>query len=110
MHPCGHLSPQMPQITCDQPVLQGNEFSYYMLLASAFLLNHSAATEQWTVYPWALSSCNQVSDAEQLRAVRCASPLPLSISCHCVVSHSSLPLPDHQALKRNLLQRLGVAG
>ena len=44
-----------------------------MLLASAFMLNHSAATEQWTIYPWALSSCNQLSDAEQLRPVRCAS-------------------------------------
>ena len=53
--------------------LQGNEFSYYMLLTSAFLLNHTSDTEQWTVYPWALSSCNQLSDADQLRPVRCPS-------------------------------------
>ena len=52
-----------------QGMSQGNEFSYYMLLGSAFMLNHTAATEQWTIYPWALASCNQLSDAEQLRPV-----------------------------------------
>ena len=51
---------------------QGNEFSYYMLIASAFVLNGVDAARQWTVFPWAHSSCNQPSDADQLRPVRLA--------------------------------------
>ena len=49
---------------------QGNEFSYYMLIASAFVLNGMDTPRQWTVFPWAHSSCNQPSDADQLRPVR----------------------------------------
>ena len=50
-------------------LLQGNEFSYYMLLASAFVLNESEAAEQWEIHPWLHSNCNQLSDTDQLRAV-----------------------------------------
>ena len=50
--------------------LQGNEFSYYMLMASSFILNHSERAQQWTLFPYALASCNQPSTAAQLRAVR----------------------------------------
>lgn len=49
--------------------VQGNEFSYYMLLTSAFLLNHMAASGQYMVHPWLHSNCNQFSDEDQLRAV-----------------------------------------
>lgn len=62
------LVPDQHPMPCS--AAQGNEFSYYMLLTSAFMLNHTTDTEQWTVYPWALSSCNQLSDADQLRPVR----------------------------------------
>jgi N2227-like protein len=49
---------------------QGNEFSYYMLLASNLVLNGSDGPNQWRIFPWLLSSCNQLSDADQLRPVR----------------------------------------
>ena len=49
--------------------MQGNEFSYYMLLASAYILNMSEEEEQWEIYPWLHSNCNQLSDADQLRSV-----------------------------------------
>ncbi len=41
-----------------------------MLIASAFVLNGMDAPRQWTVFPWAHASCNQPSDADQLRPVR----------------------------------------
>lgn len=50
--------------------MQGNEFSYYMLLTSAFVLNHMAVRNEWTIYPWVHSNCNQLCDADQLRPVR----------------------------------------
>ena len=58
---------------------QGNEFSYYMLIASAFVLNGMDAPRQWTVFPWAHASCNQPSDADQLRAVRHPTPHGLGV-------------------------------
>ena len=50
---------------------QGNEFSYYMLLTAAFVLNESERAGQWVLHPWLHSSCNQLSDADQMRPVRC---------------------------------------
>ncbi|GAB4823870.1 hypothetical protein N2152v2_010916 [Parachlorella kessleri] len=49
---------------------QGNEFSYYMLITSSFMLNCSSEPEQWTVYPWVLNNMNQLSDADQLQPVQ----------------------------------------
>ena len=49
---------------------QGNEFSYYMLLTAAFVLNESERAGQWALHPWVHSACNQLSDADQMRAVR----------------------------------------
>ncbi|KAI7842414.1 hypothetical protein COHA_004053 [Chlorella ohadii] len=51
---------------------QGNEFSYFMLLASAYLLNGVERAEQWTIHPWCTASCNQPTVADQLRGV----PIP----------------------------------
>jgi len=49
---------------------QGNEFSYYMLLTAAFVLNETERVGQWVLHPWLHSACNQLSDADQLRPVR----------------------------------------
>ncbi|KAL3145964.1 hypothetical protein ABBQ38_015324 [Trebouxia sp. C0009 RCD-2024] len=49
--------------------VQGNEFSYYMLLTSSFILNNTQRAQQWTVFPWMHSNCNQKSVADQLRGV-----------------------------------------
>ncbi len=51
---------------------QGNEFSYFMLLASSFMLNHSVCANQWMIHPWLHSNCNHMTDADQLRSV----PIP----------------------------------
>jgi carnosine N-methyltransferase len=48
---------------------QGNEFSYFMLLTAAFLLNSTSCQEQWTVHPFVHMTCNNVTNEDQLRAV-----------------------------------------
>ncbi|OEL22378.1 Carnosine N-methyltransferase [Dichanthelium oligosanthes] len=50
-------------------VSQGNEFSYYMLICSSFILNHTQEVNEWTIYPWIHSNCNSLSDNDQLRPV-----------------------------------------
>jgi carnosine N-methyltransferase len=50
---------------------QGNEFSYFMLIASNFILNVlGTAGQTVSVHPWVLHTCNNVSTADQLRAAR----------------------------------------
>lgn len=48
---------------------QGNEFSYHMLLTSAFVLNEMQQPGLFTIYPWLHSNCNQISTEHQLRPV-----------------------------------------
>lgn len=43
--------------------------SYFMLLASSFLLNHLHEPAQYTLHPWLHSACNHACDADQLRGV-----------------------------------------
>lgn len=50
-------------------VSQGNEFSYYMMICSSFILNHTRIAGEWTIYPWIHSNCNSLSDNDQLRPV-----------------------------------------
>ncbi|CAN1745684.1 Carnosine N-methyltransferase [Linum perenne] len=50
-------------------VSQGNEFSYYMMICSSFILNNAEAAGEWTIYPWIHSNCNSLSDSDQLRPV-----------------------------------------
>ncbi|KAK7260697.1 hypothetical protein RIF29_26956 [Crotalaria pallida] len=50
-------------------ISQGNEFSYYMMICSSFILNHSQTADEWTIYPWIHSNCNSLSDSDQLRPV-----------------------------------------
>ena len=70
---------------------EGNEFSYFMLLASAFVLNHTpvvggdedeenaAAPPPFTIHPHVLTPSNVVHDADQLRGVRVPSPHPATM-------------------------------
>ena len=55
--------------------VQGNEFSYFMLLASSFVLNRSPEAECWTIFPWVHSNLNTLSDRDQLRGVGVAVPV-----------------------------------
>ncbi|KAG4137682.1 hypothetical protein ERO13_D07G086600v2 [Gossypium hirsutum] len=57
------------EISCLGFISQGNEFSYYMMICSSFILNHTETTGQWTIYPWIHSNCNSLSDNDQLRPV-----------------------------------------
>ena len=51
---------------------EGNEFSYFMLLTSSFVLNHAERAEQFVLHPWVTGNNNHLSDDDQLRAV----PIP----------------------------------
>eukprot|EP00760_Papus_ankaliazontas_P017646 PhM_4_TR1735/c0_g1_i1/m.102225/K19787/CARNMT1; carnosine N-methyltransferase len=48
---------------------QGNEFSYHMLIAGHYILNHVVESEVHAIYPFADTSINNVSRAEQMRCV-----------------------------------------
>ncbi|KAL5731497.1 carnosine N-methyltransferase [Ranunculus cassubicifolius] len=48
---------------------EGNEFSYYMMICSSFILNQTQVPEEWKIYPWIHSNCNSLSDNDQLRGV-----------------------------------------
>ncbi|KAK7716835.1 hypothetical protein SLS57_006517 [Botryosphaeria dothidea] len=50
--------------------VEGNEISYHQLMASAFVLNHTARAEQFAVHPWAHAFSNHARRAHQLQAVR----------------------------------------
>ncbi|KAJ1698334.1 hypothetical protein LUZ63_006846 [Rhynchospora breviuscula] len=50
-------------------VSQGNEFSYYMMICSSFILNNTREANEWTIYPWIHSNCNSLSTDDQLRPV-----------------------------------------
>ncbi|KAJ7960192.1 S-adenosyl-L-methionine-dependent methyltransferase superfamily protein [Quillaja saponaria] len=57
------------EISCLGFISQGNEFSYYMMICSSFILNHTQIAGEWTIYPWIHSNLNSVSDSDQLRPV-----------------------------------------
>ncbi|TIA87064.1 hypothetical protein E3P99_03425 [Wallemia hederae] len=56
---------------------QGNEFSYFMLLSSFFILNRTTERNQHTLFPFAHTSSNHPSAASQLRCVTVPDVLPL---------------------------------
>ena len=58
---------------------EGNEFSYYMLLASSFMMNQTVEANQWTIFPWVLCSNNSKSDADQMKAVPIPEVNPVSM-------------------------------
>ena len=49
--------------------VQGNEFSYHMLLAANWVLNRCGKVGAGTIYPFAVSSCNRVKLADQFRRI-----------------------------------------
>jgi carnosine N-methyltransferase len=61
---------------------QGNEFSYFMLLASAYILNAAAAEEgapPAIIHPYVLTASNVAADADQLRGLAVPSPPPAAL-------------------------------
>ncbi|XP_074358282.1 uncharacterized protein LOC141697684 isoform X3 [Apium graveolens] len=57
------------EISCLGFASQGNEFSYYMMICSSFILNQAERANEWTIHPWIHSNCNSLSDSDQLRPI-----------------------------------------
>ncbi|KAJ2520661.1 hypothetical protein H4217_001905, partial [Coemansia sp. RSA 1939] len=67
------------EICCRGFSTQGNEFSYFMLLASNFILNKSESADQYTIYPFAHQFSNVISAQDQLRPISVPDVLPSSM-------------------------------
>ncbi|EXC35008.1 hypothetical protein L484_017709 [Morus notabilis] len=68
-------------------VSQGNEFSYYMMICSSFILNHTEVAGEWKIHPWIHSNCNSLSDSDQLRAVSIPDIHPARKLCISVINN-----------------------
>ncbi|GAC97685.1 hypothetical protein PHSY_005271 [Pseudozyma hubeiensis SY62] len=58
---------------------QGNEFSFYMLLASHYILNKSSQIDEHVIYPFVHSSSNWRTADDMLRPIRIPDVLPSSL-------------------------------
>lgn len=58
---------------------QGNEFSFYMLLCSNFILNRASSTDQFKLYPFVHSFSNVRSRETLLRSVSIPDVLPRNL-------------------------------
>ena len=56
---------------------QGNEFSYFMLIASHFILNMTTKKEEFTVYPFIHNLSNNFTEAQLFREVKFPDVLPV---------------------------------
>ena len=56
---------------------EGNEYSYYMLLTSSYILNHATRAGEFDIFPWIHGNNNHTSDANHLRRV----PIPDLPAC-----------------------------
>lgn len=83
---------------------QGNEFSYFMLITAAFMLNATACAEQWTIHPWVHLTCNNLSDADQLRGVA----VPDVVPCQVVPPGTLSMCAGDFAVRHNKAVRLGM--
>lgn len=61
---------------------QGNEFSFFMLLASHFILNKTISTNQHVLYPFIHSSSNWRTATDMLRAIRIPDINPTDLPSH----------------------------
>ncbi|XP_010418704.1 PREDICTED: carnosine N-methyltransferase-like [Camelina sativa] len=57
----------------------GNEFLYYMMICSSFILNYTKVPDEWTVYPWIYTNCNSHSEDDQLRPISIPEAGPSSV-------------------------------
>ncbi|KAG1048973.1 hypothetical protein G6F43_008673 [Rhizopus delemar] len=58
---------------------QGNEFSYYMLFASHFILNRVTKVNEYDIYPFIHSYSNIKSDKNQLTSIKIPDILPAQL-------------------------------
>ncbi|KAK9767014.1 hypothetical protein K7432_003489 [Basidiobolus ranarum] len=62
---------------------QGNEFSFYMLLAANFILNRTTETEQFEIYPFVHSQSNAIKEEHILQKVLIPDVLPSGLPSTC---------------------------
>lgn len=58
------------ELACRGYECEGNEFSYFMLIASNFVLNTCTEANMYTLYPWVHQYVNNLKRADQVAAVR----------------------------------------
>lgn len=58
------------ELACRGYECEGNEFSYFMLIASNFVLNCCAEENMYTLYPWVHHNVNNLRRSDQVTAVR----------------------------------------
>ncbi len=67
------------EITSRGMACQGNEFSFFMLVASHFVLNNTQHVGEHTIYPFIHSASNWRSAHDMLRAVQVPDVLPSAL-------------------------------
>jgi len=74
----------LARLCCDIAALgaaaQGSEYSFFMLLASSFVLNGVERAGQFAVHPFATTPTNQRSDANQLRPISIPDVAPADLT------------------------------
>uniref|UniRef100_A0A1I8N7Y3 carnosine N-methyltransferase n=1 Tax=Musca domestica TaxID=7370 RepID=A0A1I8N7Y3_MUSDO len=58
------------ELACRGYECEGNEFSYFMLIASNFVLNFCTDENMYSLYPWVHQTVNNLRRADQTAAVR----------------------------------------
>ncbi|CAD8153644.1 unnamed protein product [Paramecium octaurelia] len=58
---------------------QGNEFSYFMLLSSHFIINLTQKKNQYELYPFANNFCNRLSESDQFELVQIPDVVPAEV-------------------------------
>eukprot|EP00924_Labyrinthula_sp_SR-Ha-C_P016703 snap_masked-scaffold_6-processed-gene-12.23-mRNA-1 protein AED:0.16 eAED:0.17 QI:0/-1/0/1/-1/1/1/0/383 len=50
--------------------VEGNDFSYQMILVAEFFLNKTSMPEEFSIYPWIDTPCNKISNASMCRKIK----------------------------------------
>lgn len=74
--------------------VQGNDFSYFMLFLSNFVLNHTFISNNFDIYPFIHSTSNQLSRPLQLRPVYIPDVLPSKELQIFQSEHPSIPVNE----------------
>lgn len=65
------------ELACRGYECEANEFSYFMLIASNFVLNNCSRENMYTLHPWVHQHDNNLHRADQVAAVRFPDVCPL---------------------------------
>ncbi|XP_055904450.1 carnosine N-methyltransferase isoform X2 [Eupeodes corollae] len=65
------------ELACRGYFCEGNEFSYFMLIASNFVLNQCTIENQFTLYPWVHQYVNNLRKCDQVAPIKFPDVCPL---------------------------------